>query len=381
MKRKAVLAVMIVLILCMGLFAGCGQKDSAEAGGPPEIEGLTFDHEMELAYADQFHVYYYNDDYQVITVEGGDSYILIPEGGEVPAGTPEEMVIIEKPVDRIYLAAASAMALFNAMDALDTIAFSGTKADGWYIDAAKEAMDSGKITFAGKYSAPDYEMLLDEGCDLAIESTMITHSPDVKEKIEELGIPVFVDHSSYESHPLGRVEWIRLYGVLTGHEEEADAFFNEQAKVIEEMEGIEDTGKTVAFFFVNSTGQVVVRAGDDYIPHMIDIAGGEYIFPDLVNEESEMASMKISMEEFYAGAVDADYLIYNASIESPLTSLDQLYDKSEVFKEFKAVKEGHVYTTDKYLYQATDITGELIRDIHKMLTEDGGEMTFLTKVE
>jgi hypothetical protein len=33
------------------------------------------------------------------------------------------------------------------------------------------------------------------------------------------------------------------------------------------------------------------------------------------------------------------------------------------------------------LYQATDITGELIRDIHKMLTEDGGEMTFLTKVE
>ena len=59
MKRKAVLAVMIVLILCMGLFAGCGQKDSAEAGGPPEIEWLTFDHEMELAYADQFHVYYY----------------------------------------------------------------------------------------------------------------------------------------------------------------------------------------------------------------------------------------------------------------------------------------------------------------------------------
>ncbi|MBQ3964221.1 MAG: ABC transporter substrate-binding protein [Firmicutes bacterium] len=381
MKRKTVLAVMTVLILCMGMLAGCGQKDSAESSGPMEIEGLTFDHEMEREYADQFHVYYYNDDYQVITVEGGDSYILIPEGGEVPAGTPEEMVIIEKPVDRIYLAASSAMALFNAMDALDTIVFSGTKADGWYIDAAKEAMDSGKITFAGKYSAPDYEMLLDEGCDLAIESTMITHSPDVKEKIEELGIPVFVDHSSYESHPLGRVEWIRLYGVLTGHEEEADAFFNEQAKVIEEMEGIEDTGKTVAFFFVNSTGQVVVRAGDDYIPHMIDIAGGEYIFPDLINEENEMASMKISMEEFYAGAVDADYLIYNASIESPLTSLDQLYDKSEVFKEFKAVKEGHVYTTDKYLYQATDITGELIRDIHKMLTEDDGEMTFLTKVE
>ena len=381
MKKKTVLALISILILCLSLLAGCGQKSGDAAGGAPEIEGLTFDHEMELAYADQFHVYYYNDDYEVITVENGDSYMLIPEGGDVPAGTPEEMAIIEEPVDHIYLAASSAMALFNAMDALDTIAFSGTKANGWYIDAAKEAMESGQITFAGKYSAPDYEMLLDEGCDLAIESTMITHAPDVKEKIEELDIPVFVDHSSYESHPLGRVEWIRLYGVLTDHEEEADAFFNEQAKIIEEMADIEDTGKTVAFFFVNSTGQVVVRAGDDYIPHMIEIAGGDYIFPDLVNEESEMASMKISMEEFYTGAVDADYLIYNASIDSPLTSLEQLYDKSEVFKEFKAVKEGHVYTTDKYLYQATDITGELIRDIHTMLTEDGGEMTFLTKVE
>ncbi len=380
-NRRTVWAVLLMAVLCIGLLAGCGQKADTADGGAPEIEGLTFDHEMELAYADQFHVYYYNDDYEVITVEGGEDYMLIPEGGEIPDGTPEEMVVIEKPVDSIYLAASSAMALFNAMDALDTIAFSGTKADDWYIEEAAAAMNSGQIAFAGKYSSPDYEMLLDEGCDLAIESTMITHAPEVKEKIEELGIPVFVDHSSYESHPLGRVEWIRLYGVLTDHEEQADAFFDEQAKIIEEMADIEDTGKTVAFFFVNSTGQVVVRAGDDYIPHMIDIAGGEYIFPDLINEDNEMASMKISMEEFYAGAVDADYLIYNASIESPLTSLDQLYDKSDAFREFKAVKEGHVYTTDKYLYQATDITGELIRDIHTMLTEDGGEMTFLTKVE
>lgn len=378
--RLAALTVLAALLFT--LLTGCGGT-AEKAGGAAEIEGLTFDHEMELQYADQFHVYYYIDDYEVITIEGGDSYLLVPEGKDAPAAdaVPDGMTVIQKPVDRIYLAASSAMALFNSMDALNMIAFSGTKADGWYIEEATAAMESGAIAFAGKYSSPDYEMLLDEDCNLAIESTMITHSPDVKEKLEELGIPVFVDHSSYESHPLGRVEWIRLYGVLTDHEEQADAFFNEQAKIIEDMEDIEETGKTVAFFFVNSTGQVVVRAGDDYIPRMIEIAGGEYIFPDLINEQSAMASMKITMEEFYAGAVDADYLIYNASIESPLTSLDQLYDKSEVFKEFKAVKEGHVYTTDKYLYQATDITGELIRDIHIMLTDGDGNMTFLTKVE
>ena len=41
-------------------------------------------------------------------------------------------------------------------------------------------------------------------CDLAVESTMILHTPKVQEMIEDLDIPVFVDYSSYESHPLGR---------------------------------------------------------------------------------------------------------------------------------------------------------------------------------
>ena len=65
----------------------------------------------------------------------------------------------------------------------------------------------------------------------------------------------------------------------------------------------------------------------------------------------------------------------------PLSRLEDLADKNPVFADFKAVKEGHVYTTDKYMYQATDIMGELIRDIHKMLTgEDDSAMLFLRRV-
>ena len=53
---------------------------------------------------------------------------------------------------------------------------------------------------------------------------MIYHNPEVKEKLEDLGIPVLVEMSSYESHPLGRLEWIRVYGLLTDREKEADEF-------------------------------------------------------------------------------------------------------------------------------------------------------------
>ena len=82
-------------------------------------------------------------------------------------------------------------------------------------------MNAGTMIFAGKYSEPDYELLVSENCDLAIESTMILHSPKVQEMIEMLDIPVFIDRSSYESQPLGRTEWIKLYGAMLDKEEEA----------------------------------------------------------------------------------------------------------------------------------------------------------------
>ena len=78
------------------------------------------------------------------------------------------------------------MDYFIHLDALDSIALSGTRADGWYLDEAKAAMEAGEITYAGKYSAPDYECILAAHCSLAIENTMIYHTPEVKEQLEQL---------------------------------------------------------------------------------------------------------------------------------------------------------------------------------------------------
>ena len=118
--------------------------------------------------------------------------------------------MLQKPLDNIYLAATSAMSLFSSLDALNDIKFSSLQESGWYVDAAKQAMENGDIVFAGKYSEPDYEMLVDQDCDVAIESTMILHTPKVQEMIEDLDIPVFIDRSSYETHPLARTEWIKF---------------------------------------------------------------------------------------------------------------------------------------------------------------------------
>ena len=348
----------------------------------PELAGLTFESKMDPVFAEQFVIWHYDQGYDVIEVKESASYLLVPEDGEVPEDLPEGMKVIKKPVRNIYLAASSAMSLFGAIDALDCISLSGIDTDGWYIDNARKAMEDGRIVFAGKYSQPDYELLLGSGCGLAVESTMILHTPKVQEMIELTGIPVFIDYSSYEDHPLGRTEWVRLYGCLLDKQKEADTFFVEQGADIAEMTDYEKTDLKVAFFSINSQGSAVVRAGSDYIPRMIEMGGGKYAFPELENEESSRASVTITMEEFFAGAVDADYLIYNGTIEQSIGSLEDLYELSSLFRDFKAVREGRVWAVDKDFYQASGTAGRLILDVHHMLTdEDEDQMTFLKRIQ
>nr|WP_294666277.1 ABC transporter substrate-binding protein [uncultured Blautia sp.] len=354
-------------------------EDSTKAEAP-EIEGLTYESSMELSFAQCFDVYYYNDGYKLLDVHDNARYLVVPEGKEAPDGLDEEIRVLQQPLDTIYMAATSPMALFDAIGSVDSIKLSGLDASGWYIQAASDAINDGAMTYAGKYDEPDYELLVGEDCDLAIESTMILHAPKVQEMIETLGIPVFIDRSSYESQPLGRTEWIKLYGAMMNKEEEAESFFSQQAQIIEKLKDFQNTEKTVAFFYINTSGSPVVRNPKDYISSMIEVAGGRNAFADL-QDDSGKTSVSITMEEFYNTAVDADYLIYNTSIDATVDSLDDLLAKDSLMADFKAVKEGNVWVTDDSMYQHTDTIGELINDFNLMLT--GGseaDMTFLHKL-
>ena len=360
--------------------SGADDTSDSSEDTAPEIDGLTYESTMNLSFAECFDVYYYNDGYKLLDVHGDARYLVVPEGKEAPDGLDEDIRVLQQPLDTIYMAATSPMALFDAIGSVDSIKLSGLDASGWYIQSAADAINNGDMTFAGKYDEPDYELLVGDDCDLAIESTMILHAPKVQEMIETLGIPVFIDRSSYESQPLGRTEWIRLYGAMMNKEEEADAFFEQQAQVIEKLKDFQNTEKTVAFFYINTSGAPVVRSPKDYISSMIEVAGGRNAFADL-QDDSGKTSVSITMEEFYNTAVDADYLIYNSSIDATVKSLDDLMAKDSLMADFKAVQDGNVWITDDSMYQHTDTIGELINDLNLMLT--GGsedEMTFLHRL-
>ena len=371
------------LIFCLLFTAGCAASTSETQVALDCLPGteLAKTDSMLLQYADQFAVDYFEGGYKLLTVKQGDRFLLVPEGMQAPEGLAEDIIVLQAPVHNIYMAASGTMALFDAMDALDSILFSATKADGWYVENATKAMKDGRILFAGKYSEPDYEALMEGDCGLALENTMLLHSPKVKDMIEQLGIPVLIEYSSYEEHPLGRTEWIKFFGALLDKESEAEAAFEEQAQQVKALEGQPDTGKSLGFFYISASGRVVVYSGKGYVAEMVRLAGGDYVFDSVIDPESNRSSVNITMEDFYASAIDADYLIYNATIDEPVDTVEQLLQKSSLLADLKAVKNGNVWCTGKYMYQATDITGDLIMDLHRVLTDDPGEMRFLYKLQ
>ena len=342
--------------------AGQTASDEDPEAAPESWSSKKITRSMELLYADQ-----------MITIKDSGRYLVVPEGKTEPSGLPGDVAVIKQPLKNIYLAATSAMDLFCSLDGTDRITLSGTDASGWYIEEARSALEDGRMLYAGKYNAPDYERILSMSCDLAIESTMIYHSPEVKEQLEQLGIPVLVERSSYESHPLGRMEWLKLYAVLLGREEQAERCFDDQVRQLLPVMNQENTGKTAAFFYISSNGYVNVRKSGDYVAEMIALAGGTYVPQGLAGNENALSTMNMQMESFYAAARDADYIIYNSTIDGELDSLDQLLDKSSLLADFKAVKEGNVWCTEKSLFQETMGPGDMILDIHRILTEKDPE--------
>ena len=392
MRGRKNIAIISCLFL-MGLLwlVGCGSpsSDSTEkslAESADQTKALNWKDmkpvgSMELLYAENFSVDYYKGGFKLLQTMDGTQILVVPEDKEIPQNVDEDTIVLKQPVQNMYLVSSAVMDIFSKLDAIDTLRFSSQTEDNWYVDDAKQAMEDGDLIYAGKYNKPDYELIVSEGCSLAIENSMIFHSAEVMGMLQSFDIPVMVEYSSYESHPMGRVEWIKFFGALVDKEEEAQRIFDEQIDILDSVAANENTGKTVAFFYITSNGLVQVRQSNDYIPKMIELAGGRYIFDNLGDSESKRSTMNMQVEEFYDGAKDADYIIYNSTIDGGVSSVDELIDKCPVLADFKAVKDGNVWCTTNDMYQQSMSIGYMIKDIHSMLCDgDEDDMTYLFKL-
>ncbi len=376
---KRILIIMIVIVMTLSMFTGCdmnSKNTQANNSNTPVVGKLKYKSSLVLQYAKSFSVDYFEDGYVLLTVLDKEKYLVVPEGKDIPAGIDSGITVIKKPFTGLYVANAPSMSLINSIGALDLVKFTGTDVDDWYIEDIANAMKAGTLTFGGKYNTPNYESLMATNCNLAIQSTMLDSAPDVKDKFAELKIPVIFDKSSDEVHPLGRIEWVKFYAALLGIDmSSANRVFDNQTAVVDKLSKSENTGKTVAIFYISSKGKLYVRNTDDYVTKMVELAGGKYICDDMKNSDSNSTTME--MEEFYTKAKDADYIIYMYSLGGKPKTLADLVEKNKLLADFKAVKEGNVWATCPEFFQIGDALGNMIGDINTVLTTDDTSITNL----
>ena len=351
----------------------------------PEVGGnLVHTGSLDLAWATGFTVDLYEGDRALACIADGTRYLFVP-AGDAPQGIAEDVTVLERPLSNIYLASSSTLCLFAALGAVDCVSHVSVTQETCTVEAFTQAIASGDIVYGGKYSAPDYEAFLNGGCRLAVENTMIYHTPEVREKLMQLGVPVIVEQSSLESAPLGRLEWIMLWGAMLDKVSAAQEVLDRQAQLIADVEArvaAQPLDCTVAFFYINANGAAVVRKPGDYVAKMIAMAGGTYAFAQLAGaDENRSSSTTLEMEAFYAQAKDADVIIYNSTVAGRLKGLDELVALNPLLADFKAVKNRRAWCCEQNVYQQMTATGEVVADLHEAIADtDRDELTFLFRL-
>lgn len=161
--RKKIIIYILISIIGLFWLSGCDSpsSDSGNTESKAEAEaqnGLIYKSSMKLLYAKNFSVDYYEGGYKILTTKDGTQILTVPKGRKTPKGIDKDIIVLKEPVSDLYLVASGVMDMFDKLDAVDTIKFSGLDSAGWYIDSARKALESGRMLYAGKYSKPDYEL-------------------------------------------------------------------------------------------------------------------------------------------------------------------------------------------------------------------------------
>lgn len=386
MERKFInlgKVIILILVLSLSLVACKGEgelettanvKDNSSVNQISEEKGLVKTGELELKYASSFSVEYYQDGYKKLTDINGRQTLLIPEGKDVPE-MEEDVNILYQPVNSIGAFSTVNMTMLRALDAIDKASIVTTPLDGWYVDDVIQRMESGKIEFVGRNSSPDYELIQAANPDLILLTTANDEGTlKMIETLDELGINWAGMSVHMENDPRGRLEWVKYVGALLDMELEAEEFFNQELAKIGEIENnslkLADEKPKVTYVRITDDGYTVKNKGD-YSVKMLEIAGGDYIFDEL-NPDKD-GTLKISAEEFYKVAENADIIIYE-NMGAFVGNMEQLMEKGDHLSGIKAIKEGRVWVTKRNYWQSADQVGEMIEELRDIFTRPHGEL-------
>ena len=319
-------ALALLAVSCSGGSATCNLEGTAE----------------QNLYAEGFEITHYSNCTAITIADPWDTtsilqrYILVEKGNPLPDNLPSG-TIVRTPVENAIMYTTVHVSIWEELGALEDIV---GICEPEYLTSqqAVRMIASGKIHDCGKAASPNVEKIIDIGGEIIVASPF-EHSG--YGQAEKLGIPIFESADYMENHPLGRVEWLKVFGLLSGRQELADSLFNatcarynaikEVASKVEKRPRLVSERKYGSSWFV--------AGGASYMARMYEDAGADYVF----KVYNSTGSVPLSFENVYDAAWDADIWMFKYGMDRDMT-YDDLRAEFKPYENFEAFKNRRIYT-------------------------------------
>jgi iron complex transport system substrate-binding protein len=207
-----------------------------------------------------------------------------------------------------------------------------------YISSPKTRMriNQNQVKDIGQNQALNIEQILLLKPDLIMGFGVNEASKDY-DFLSEKQIPIIYNGEWRETHPLGKAEWLKLFGLLFDKYELSKKFFSNIEK---NYQALKIQAQTFSYSPTVMSGSLYENIwyapkGDSWGAQMIKDAGGQYLW---ANEKGQ-GSVSLSFEDVLLQAKNADFWIGCAFESYKDTQLDQ-----SNYKHFKSFKNKKVYS-------------------------------------
>lgn len=257
-------------------------------------------------------------------------WYLVPSGS-VPPGdlNPDEIIFV--PVKKIICMSSTHIAMISALGREETIV--GVSGAGFLFEPAiVERYEKGLIRDVGYEDNLNKELILSLSPDLVMAYGVGSESLAYMVKLKDLGIKVMFNADYLESDPLGKAEWIRLFGALYCCREEAGSIFSEISEKYNRLSSfiIENAGKSPDVLLgLPFRDTWFISPGNSYMSKLISDAGGNYLW----KETFSPVSMPMGLENVYIRALEADIWLNpgNAGTRDEIAAVDPRLAKLPCF--------------------------------------------------
>lgn len=325
----------IIWIFCLFLsLTSCGKRQSNRESNAYSTDSIH--------YAQGFTVKRFHDFTQVDISDPWHEgrllqrYLLIPRDKKTPRHLPDGTVV-RVPIRKVVVYSAVHASIISQLG--ESLQIIGV-CEPQYIESKEvhEKLKAGKIADLGESTSPNIEKMIDIGTEVILASPFENTGFGQAEK---LGVPIIQCADYMEALPLGRLEWIKFYGMLFCQESRADSIFKateQRYKALCDLTRHVKTRPTViAEKKYGSTW--FIPGGESFTARLYIDAGADYVFRDVPGTGGK----PMSFEEVLDKGIHADVWMikYNSQHEMNYEDLKGEYSP---YSNFDAFKKQHIFT-------------------------------------